>query len=533
MRRRGSGSASGSWQPYLGKRALELRTRTSRALTDPLAEWACSRIRLEGRPFSFAGHEFLRGIYDDTSHHVVLMKAAQIGGTTWAVLRSLHACLCGLNVVYYFPTKTDVHDFSRSRVAPLVDDNPFLAKEMSDVNAVGLKRVGEGFLYLRGMQSTVGLKSVPADMVVFDELDEATPEAKAMARERLAHSAYGRIIELSNPSLPGFGIDEAYQASDQRHWTLKCPGCSRWVALDKEFPDQLGKEVKIILPRPDGTFFRACPHCSHEVDLGAGEWVADFPGRPIHGYRISQLISPVVDAGQILSDYRITRYPDSFYNLKIGIPWADVQRRVDSSTVLSLCSDYVMPEKSDEYCVMGVDTGKALHAVILEPEGGDPAEDRYRLVHLGIYREFGDLDKLMKRYNVDRCVIDGLPESHAAGEFAKRHHHKVFLSFFSEGHHGDPNWDSKNNKVTLNRTDALDASRASIRNKMVRLPRRDAAVEEFARHLSCDAKQLEEDPQTGAQKYRYIKTGENHFSFAFTYAWMGTTDVTGFRAWMH
>lgn len=37
-----------------------------------------------------------------------------------------------------------------------------------------------------------------------------------MARERLAHSDYKRIIELSNPSLPDYGIDEAYLSSDRR-----------------------------------------------------------------------------------------------------------------------------------------------------------------------------------------------------------------------------------------------------------------------------------------------------------------------------
>ena len=62
-------------------------------------------------------------------------------------------------------------------------------------------------------------------------------------------------------------------------------------------------------------------------------------------------------------------------------------------------------------------------------------------------------------------------------------------------------------QATYQRRKDQDASRAAIRNKMVRLPRGDAAVEQFARHLSSDAKQLEEDPQTGAQKYRYIKTG--------------------------
>ena len=71
----------------------------------------------------------------------------------------------------------------------------------------------------------------PADMLVFDELDEATPDAKSLAKERLAHSDYKRIIELSNPSIPNYGIDEAYQLSDQRHWTIRCDGCGTWTAL--------------------------------------------------------------------------------------------------------------------------------------------------------------------------------------------------------------------------------------------------------------------------------------------------------------
>ena len=42
----------------------------------------------------------------------------------------------------------------------------------------------------------------------------------------------------------------------------------------------------------------------------------------------------------------------------------------------------------------------------------------------------------------------------------------------------------------------------------------------FARHVSSDAKKLEEDPDTGLRQYRYFKTGENHFSMALTYAWI-------------
>ena len=77
--------------------------------------------------------------------------------------------------------------------------------------------------------------------------------------------------------------------------------------------------------------------------------------------------------------------------------------------------------------------------------------------------------------------------------------------------------------VQVNRTEALDASRDAIRQRRVVLPRRTPIVEEFARHMTADAKILDEDEETGAQKYRYIRTGEDHFSLAFTYAWMAAS----------
>jgi hypothetical protein len=425
--------------------------------------------------------------------------------------------------MYFFPTRTDVLEFSKSRVGPLLAENPFLAQSMTDTDTAGLKRIGDAYLYLRGMQSTVGMKSVPADMVVFDELDEATPEAKSMARERLSHSDYKRILELSNPSLPDYGIDEAYQTTDQRHWTLKCPACGVWTSLDKEFAQRLGEEVRIIRPREDGTFYRACPRCDAELDLAAGEWVADFPDRESHGYRISQLFSEKVDPGEILREYRTTRYPDRFYNLKIGIPWADLERRLDVMTVLSLCTDEPMAE-SDTYSAMGVDTGKELHAVIIHPNtSGKDGPDH--VVHLAVCNDFSELDALMERFGVVRCVIDGLPETHATRAFAERQGGWVYLNFFNETQRGAARCDQQTQIVQVNRTEALDASRAAIREKAVTLPRRSPLLETFARHMAADAKILDEDLETGAKKYRYIKTGgEDHFSLAFTYAWMAAAD---------
>jgi len=94
------------------------------------------------------------------------------------------------------------------------------------------------------------------------------------------------------------------------------------------------------------------------------------------------------------------------------------------------------------------------------------------------------------------------------------------MNFFNENQRGAADWDHRTQIVKVNRTEALDASREAVRHQRLILPRQSPIVAEFARHMAADAKTLDEDPDTGAQKYRYIRTGPDHFSLAFTYAWM-------------
>ncbi len=94
---------------------------------------------------------------------------------------------------------------------------------------------------------------------------------------------------------------------------------------------------------------------------------------------------------------------------------------------------------------------------------------------------------------------------------------------------GEARWDRDALTVQVNRTEALDASRAAVREKLVTLPRRVPIVETFARHMAADAKVLEEDQDTGAKRYKYVRTGEDHLSLAFTYAWMAARHSGGPR----
>ena len=237
-----------------------------------------------------------------------------------------------------------------------------------------------------------------------------------------------------------------------------------------------------------------------------------------------------MDPGEILQEYRRTRFPERFYNLKIGLAWADVQNRLDEAAVMACCGEHGMEERnrSRERCTMGVDTGKDLHVVI--SRFVKDSNDQREVIYIGMRQQYSELDELMERFDVGTCVIDALPEIHATRDFANRHPGSVYMNYFVESQRGSYSWDANENIVRENRTETMDASRQIVRDRKVVLPRGGKVIQEFAKHLSSDVKQLIEDEDTGAQQFRYVRTGTNHYSLAFTYdciGWSRDSCVTG------
>src|SRR3989454_4026189 len=153
------------------------------------------------------------------------------------------------------------------------------------------------------------------------------------------------------------------------------------------------------------------------------------------------------------------------------------------------------------------------------PQGKDPKRE---IVWLGTASSYDELDSMMERFKISRCVIDALPEIHATRAFAERHRGRVWLNYFNENQKGSAKWDSEQHIVQVNRTEALDAAKKGIRDGELVLPRRIPLLETFAEHLASDAKKLIEDEETGAKSYRYVRTGTNHYSLAFTYDWLAS-----------
>jgi hypothetical protein len=474
----------------------------------PFYEWV-KEITLDGRPFTYTRHEYLIEPYKDSHPHQVEEKAAQMGLTSKAMLRVAYGARYGgyRGILYLFPNKTDVTDFSKGRIDPLIDENPdTIGKWLRDTDSANIKRIWDAFLYLRGMKSRIGLKSIPVDLIVFDELDESSPNAVDMAVERMSHSEFKEVMKLSNPTLPDYGIDKAFQETDQRYWLLKCKKCGEYTCLEDTFPDCLITVKNRVI--------RACQKCKSELNPSVGHWVAKKPGvKERRGYHYSQLFSHFVDPGDILHQFRTTNNLTDFYNLKIGNAYVEAENRLSVQEVLALCSNEGIVSEDKGPCYMGVDQGKDLHVVI----GKKHPEKAGQIIHLCVYRDWKELDRLIKNFNVQRCVVDALPETRNARAFAKRHNGKIFLCYYQDHQKGHYSWHEKELIVSCNRTESLDASHREIMEQAVILPKECEIIQEFAQHLHNVAKKLEEDEETGSKRYVYVKLGTDHFRHAFNY----------------
>ena len=467
-------------------------------------------IVLDGKPFTFEKHEYLIEPYQDSHIDITEVKATQMGLSSKAMLRAIYGARYGgyRGILYLFPSRTDVTEFSKGRVDPLIKDNPeSIGRWLQDTDSANLKRVWNAFLYFRGMKSTIGLKSVPVDFLVMDELDEAPQQSMKYAMARMAHSEFKHVLKLSNPSLPDYGIDKAFQETDQRYWLLKCPKCGKYTCLEDTFPNCL-KEVK-------DKVIRACKKCKSELNPSVGKWVAKRPSiTDKRGYHYSQLFSHFVEPADILKEFRTTTNETLFRNLIIGCAWVESVNRLEISEVLALCGSAGNKTSDAGPCFMGVDQGKDLHVVISKIGRKD------EIIHLGIYKDWSDLDRLMKNFNVARCVVDALPETRNARVFGERHKIRVFLNYYNIHQKGSYKWNEGDLTVSCDRTESLDASHNEIQNGELIIPRESNIVREFAEHLHNVAKRLEEDEESGSKRYVYIRLGPDHFRHALSYSTM-------------
>ncbi len=475
----------------------------------------------------------LRDLYQDRHPFIVVQKAAQVFVSEYLINTALWCADTGQggrgNALFVMPTQTQVDDFSQARFDKAIGESPYLQSRLfppppgrrGPANQ-RLKKVGQGYIYLRGADASGQLTSIDADVVILDEYDQMKEGTLERAQERLASSKLRWLRIASTPRLPEAGINALFIESDQRYYHLRCASCGLWQKL--EWEENVDQQRGIVVCRKQG--------CRRPLDLWApGRWEGAAPGNDmIHGYHLNRLYSPLANIPQMVYESQATTPAalQEFKNSVLGETFVPPGGKL-TLDVLDRCRrDYQMPSGSGAETFLGVDVGTKLHVVIRQSL--DDERRRSRALFIGELDTFAELYDLARRYNVRTAVVDALPEQRAAAEYARNADHQVYLAYYSRTEPGHEY--ARENGVyvyKINRNEALDAMFDAFQSQAAGLPK-DArrlggrvkdGLGEYYREMLALSRVLERNAQ-GNWVVRYVDAGKaDHYAHAEAYCLLG------------
>ena len=503
--------------------------------------WCKRHVRIREQRFSLSGHEYLSEIYEalENEPYVVFRKAAQVGISTAVILNTLWQCdAYRQKAVYYLPTDEEAGDFSDDRVNVIIDDSEHLSEIVGERGArgrenVGLRHVGRGSHYVRGMYTKKRVKSIDADIVVMDEIDEANQENRRFATDRVRHSALQHVRELSQPSIPGYGIDAIFAHSDQRYFHLICPECGETTCMDHHLSDAPVPVPEAFLPAPQGAswtkpdqkYYRACIHCEAPLDMSCGEWIPQNPDARIRGYHVSALYSqicspsfadPADEIMAVLCEAHTAIERRHVTISILGLPYGGGKSEVDAEVFERAAG----PEGlgSGGY-YMGIDQGDTLHIVV--------ADRDFRITGLYITDSWDEVMEIYERHGCRVLVGDAMPEKSQMKALARAVSARGgagYICYYGGQGMKVGEEDDDVMKITADRTESLDETVRMLVESEIALPNRDRLLtdelftwETFVAQVGNLKRRLVEDSK-GVARWEYLKGVPNHFGMALNYA---------------
>jgi hypothetical protein len=239
-----------------------------------------------------------------------------------------------------------------------------------------------------------------------------------------------------------------------------------------------------------------------------------------HGYVISHLSAPWLDAAKILLSFWKHPWRSDFRNLTMGIPWDEGTNAVTEAEIMSRCDETSPMALACRGATMGVDVGATFDVAVgtRDPSGAP------RTICFG-------------RYAVTTCVIDAAPEEHATRAWAARYnristspavHSHIVVWRASYGSTSRPgvaaqvSWNQETGVVVAPRTEILSRSADELLERRV-LPRyepTEAWLAYIAHHVASKkvpiwVRGLE--TERVLDRYEWHEVGPDHLFHAATY----------------
>lgn len=457
-----------------------------------------------GDKLDFRDHPFMWEPYEDMSPRIAILKAAQIGFTTLAILKTLYvAYYKNLNIIYTLPTESDRNDFVSGKVNRIIAQNPIIQKWTKDKDSVEQKSVGQSLIYYRGTWSQKAAIMVSSDLNVYDEVDASKLDVIEQYSTRLQHSKYKWEWYFSHPSSPETGIDRYWLKSDQKHWFVTCTHCDTEHYLD--WPDSIDIESEQFI----------CKYCHGVLDDNVrrrGRWVAKYKEREVSGYWIPLLICPWVSAKEIVGYYN-DKSEEYFYNKVLGKPYVGGGNKLAYYQFAQNLTNRIITPSNEDPCVLGLDTGTQLYYAMGTNKG---------LFYYSIAKDYDEIDDLMKRWKKLVVVADQGGDLIGVRALRERWPGRVYLCTFGT--------DRKTKELTRWGKGEEIGTVIADRNRCIQL-----VVDEFSdgripmqgteedwsemwSHWNNLSRISEVDQKTGMIKRKiWVKNGQSDLSFATVY----------------
>jgi hypothetical protein len=421
-----------------------LKASLSAHSADTIVDFIVNHTKLNGKPFTFEGHEYQKRILEDKAQNIVIMKSAQIGISEMSARLALAKCalIDGFSTIYTLPSASAAANFMKTRIDPIITNSEYLKDLISsEVDNVAVKQLGNSWLYMRGCQVDRQAISIPADCLITDEVDNSDISVMTLYNSRLIHSKYANTVALSTPTVPGYGISLMFAQSKRKLNLCKCEHCATWFAPDyfehvviPGFDDRLDKVTKLHFADPKfrwGEAYLACPKCGKPANLQPEhrEWVEENPDDAFvnSGYRVTPFDCPTIIKMPTLvkSSTEYERFSD-FANQRLGIAMEDAEISLTREDIVRSIITQV-PEGGYSYCA-GIDVGNTCWISI----GQVYNDNSIVVVHVEpvpFQKMFERYAELSAKYRLRSAVIDAGPLSELVFRLQQTHRN-MFASVY-------------------------------------------------------------------------------------------------------
>ncbi len=373
-----------------------------------------------GELLDFGKYRFMYQIYNDRSPLICCMKAAQIGFTTYEILKSAHECKTEQqDILYVLPTADDVKRFSGGKTNKIIAQNPVLQTWTHDKDSIEQKQFGGSTIYYQGSWTERAALMITAKKLIVDEYDRCKQDIVEQYDSRLQSIANPKKAFFSNPSLPEFGIHRFYKKSDQKKWHIK-HSCGEIYVMDENCLDYKAEVYR-------------CPKCKEEItdrERKYGEWSATSDGE-WSGYWIPLWIAPWMPASRIAQMKR-EKSAEFFANFVAGLPYINTADMLSQQILESNLINKV--NSQDGRIIIGVDTGHNIHYTLANKDGifyhgycQSVAENP-----MPGYDPYDELDKLMIRFPRSIMIADQGGDLIGIRKLQAKYRGRVFLCWFTK-----------------------------------------------------------------------------------------------------